>query len=332
MIALGIQRSKLPHVTAGTRLPAKRAHTARVAIAIDLYSVDCKKVRGHEIPGASPATGLTREAGRGRHETTELHARARRARARLPAARRRRAIRVKPIRIIVPFVAGGAVDTLARMMGAKISEQLGQPVIVENRPGAGGNVAADAVAKAPPDGYTILQNTNGQAISPAIYRSLPFDVVRDFIPVTQMVASQLVLAASPKLEATSVAELIALAKAKPGSLNYGMTGVGNPLHLTMEMLKTTAGIDIQAVPVQGRCRDFSRAHHRGDPRRGGADGDQPRACAAGTVRALAVAGAKRSAALPDVPTVAESGVAGFEFDELAGLVRARRHAARGGRT
>ena len=104
----------------------------------------------------------------------------------------------KPVRIIVPFVAGGAVDTLARMMGAKLSESLGQPVIVENRPGAGGNVAADAVAKSPPDGYTILQNTNGQAISPAIYRSLPFDVVRDFIPVTQIVASQLVLARKPE--------------------------------------------------------------------------------------------------------------------------------------
>ena len=106
----------------------------------------------------------------------------------------------KPVRIIVPFVAGGAVDTLARMMGAKLAETFNQPVIVENRPGAGGNVAADAVAKAPPDGYTILQNTNGQAISPAMYRSLPFDVVKDFIPVTQLVASQLVLVASPKLD------------------------------------------------------------------------------------------------------------------------------------
>src|SRR5947209_5207798 len=157
----------------------------------------------------------------------------------------------KPIRIVVPFVAGGAVDTLARMMGAKLSESLGQPIIVENRPGAGGNVAADAVAKSPPDGYTILQNTNGQAISPAIYRSLPFDVVKDFVPVTQLVASQLVLAGSPKLAASSVQELIALAKAKPGGLNYGMTGVGNPLHLTMEMFKTMAGIDIQPVPYKG---------------------------------------------------------------------------------
>jgi tripartite-type tricarboxylate transporter receptor subunit TctC len=224
----------------------------------------------------------------------------------------------KPIRIIVPFVAGGAVDTLARMVGTKVSEQLGQPVIVENRPGAGGNVAADAVAKSPPDGYTILQNTNGQAISPAIYRSLPFDVVRDFIPVTQIVASQLVLAASPKLEATSLKELIALAKAKPGSLNYGMTGAGNPLHLTMEMFKTAAGIDIQPVPYKGDAAIFpalitgevqvavvpmatSLGHVR-----------------AGSVRALAVGGAKRSAALPDVPTVAESALPGFESTSWQG--------------
>ena len=224
----------------------------------------------------------------------------------------------KPIRIFVPFIAGGAVDTLARMMGAKLSEQLGQPVIVENRPGAGGNIAADAVAKAPPDGYTILQNTNGQAISPAIYRSLPFDVVKDFIPVTQIVASQLVLAVSPKLPATSVQELIALAKAKPGSLNYGMTGAGNPLHLTMEMFKTTAGVDIQAVPYKGDAGIFP-ALITGEIQ----VAVVPMATslphvAAGTVRALAVAGAKRSAALPNVPTVAESGLPGFESSSWQG--------------
>jgi tripartite-type tricarboxylate transporter receptor subunit TctC len=224
----------------------------------------------------------------------------------------------KPIRIVVPFVAGGAVDTMARMIGAKVSESLNQPVIVENRPGAGGNVAADAVAKSPPDGYTILQNTNGQAISPAIYRALPFDVVRDFIPVTQLVASQLVLVASPKLPATSVGDLIALAKTKPGSLNYGMTGAGNPLHLTMEMFKTMAGVDIQAVPYKGDAAIFP-ALITGEIQ----VAITPMATtlphvAAGSVRALAVAGAKRSVALPDVPTVAEGGLAGFESSSWQG--------------
>ncbi len=224
----------------------------------------------------------------------------------------------KPVRIVVPFVAGGAVDTLARMLGAKVSEQIGQPVVIENRPGAGGNVAADAVAKASPDGYTILQNTNGQAISPAIYRSLPFDVVKDFIPVTQLVASQLVLAASPKLSATSVQELITLAKARPGGLNYGMTGAGNPLHLTMEMLKIAAGIDIQAVPYRGDAAIFP-ALITGEIQ----VAVVPMATslphvAAGTVRALAVAGGKRSAALPDVPTIAEGGLPGFESTSWQG--------------
>src|SRR6266851_2583916 len=157
----------------------------------------------------------------------------------------------KPIRLVVPFAAGGAVDVLARLLASKLTESIGQTLVVENRPGAGGNIAADAVAKAPPDGYTILQNTNGQAISPALYRNLPFDAVKDFAPVTQLVASNLILVASPKTEIASLAQLIALGKAKPGSLSYGSSGVGNPLHLTMEMLKRAAGIDVVAVPYRG---------------------------------------------------------------------------------
>src|SRR5712691_309065 len=141
----------------------------------------------------------------------------------------------KPVRLIVPFAAGGAVDVLARLLGAKLSESIGQPVLVENRPGVGGNLGADAVAKSPADGTTILQTPNGQAITPALYRNLPFDPVKDFTPVTQLVASTLILVASPHLPISSTQELIALAKSKPGSLNYGSSGVGNPLHLTMEM-------------------------------------------------------------------------------------------------
>jgi tripartite-type tricarboxylate transporter receptor subunit TctC len=130
----------------------------------------------------------------------------------------------KPIRIVVPFVAGGAVDLLARIMGQKLSESLGQPVIVENRPGAGGNTAADIVAKSPPDGYTILQVTNGLAISPALYRKLPFDPVKDLAPVTQLASQPAGRDALVARQTTR--ELIDLAS-QPGSLNYGMTGIGN---------------------------------------------------------------------------------------------------------
>src|SRR5262245_45063531 len=224
----------------------------------------------------------------------------------------------KPIRVIVPFAAGGAVDVLARLVSAKMSESVGQPVVIENRAGAAGNVAADAVAKSPPDGYTILQNTNGQAISPALYKSLPFDTVKDFTPVTQLVASQLLLVATPSLPAKSVQELIALAKAKPGSLNYGMTGIGNPLHLTMEMFKHAAGIELQAVPYRGDA-PLNTALIAGEVHLAVV----PFATAkpnveAGRLRALAIAGAKRSPALPDVPTIAEGGLPGFESSSWQG--------------
>jgi tripartite-type tricarboxylate transporter receptor subunit TctC len=218
----------------------------------------------------------------------------------------------KPIRVIVPFAAGGAVDVLARLVSAKMSDSIGQAVIIENRAGAAGNVAADAAAKSPPDGYTILQNTNGQAISPSLYKSLPFDAVKDFTPVTQLVASQLLLVATPSLPAKSVQELIALAKAKPGSLNYGMTGIGNPLHLTVEMFKHAAGIELQAVPYRGDA-PLNTALIAGEVHLAVV----PFATAkphveAGRLRALAIPGAKRSPALPQVPTIAESGLPGFE--------------------
>jgi tripartite-type tricarboxylate transporter receptor subunit TctC len=235
-----------------------------------------------------------------------------------PAPARAQTYPSKPIRVLVPFAAGGAVDVLARLVSAKMSESIGQPVIIENRAGAAGNVAADAVAKSPPDGYTILQNTNGQAISPALYKSLPFDTVKDFTPVTQLVASQLLLVATPSLPAKSVQELIALAKAKPGSLNYGMTGIGNPLHLTVEMFKHAAGIELQAVPYRGDA-PLNTALIAGEVHLAVV----PFATAkphveAGRLRALAIPGAKRSPALPQVPTIAESGLPGFESSSWQG--------------
>jgi tripartite-type tricarboxylate transporter receptor subunit TctC len=224
----------------------------------------------------------------------------------------------KPIRLLVPFAAGGAVDLLARLTAAKMSESLGQPVVIENRPGAAGNTAADAVAKSPPDGYTILQNTNGQAISPALFRTLPFDAVRDFIPVTQLVASQLLLVATPSLPARNTRELIALAKAKPGTLNYGMTGIGNPLHLTMEMLMHAAGIKMQAIPYRGDA-PLNTALIAGEVHLAVVPFSTAKPnIESGLLRALGIAGAKRSPALPDVPTIAEGGLAGFESSSWQG--------------
>jgi tripartite-type tricarboxylate transporter receptor subunit TctC len=226
---------------------------------------------------------------------------------------------IRPVRIIVPFAAGGAVDDLARIVGAKLSAAWHQPVVIENHAGAGGNLGADLVARSPPDGSIILQTTNGQAISPSLYRALPFDALADFTPVTQLVASTLVLVASPNLPVESTRELIALAKARPGQLNYGSSGVGNPLHLTMEMIKADAGIEIEPVPYRGDAQ-INTALMAGE-----VDvAVVPLATslpliAAGRLRALGVTSPHRAAALPDVPTIAESGVAGFASTSWQGL-------------
>ena len=225
----------------------------------------------------------------------------------------------QPIRIVVPFAAGGAVDTVARVVGQKMSESLGQPVVIENRPGAGGNLAGDAVARAAPDGYTVLLTTNGHAISPSLYRTLPFDAVKDFIPVTQLIESPLLLVASNKLSANSLQELIALAKQKPGVMNYGSTGVGNPLHLSMELLKRETGVDIANVPYKGDA-PLNTALISGEVdlaivpvATGRVNVDNK------LVKGLAVTSASRAKALPDLPTVAEQGVKGFDMGSWQGF-------------
>jgi tripartite-type tricarboxylate transporter receptor subunit TctC len=225
----------------------------------------------------------------------------------------------QPIRIVVPFAAGGAVDTVARVVGQKMSESLGQPVVIENKPGAGGNLAADTVARSAPDGYTVLLTTNGHAISPALYRTLPFDAVKDFIPVTQLIESPLLLVASNKLGVNSVQELVALSKQKPGTLNYGSTGIGNPLHLSMELLKKETGADITNVPYKGDA-PLNTALIAGEVdlaivpvATGRVNVDNK------LVKGLAVTSASRAKALPDIPAVSEQGIKGFEMESWQGF-------------
>ena len=219
----------------------------------------------------------------------------------------------RPIRIVVPYPPGGNLDATARLIAPKLADALNQPVFVENRPGASAHIGQDLVAKAAPDGHTMLVDAGGLAVSPALYRKLPFSAARDFVPVSQLVISPLVLVAGSKVQAASTRELIAVAKSRPGGLNYGHTGVGNPLHLAMELFKLRASIDIVAIPYKGDA-PISVALMAGE-----VDvaivplSSNLQSMRAGRMRALSVAGARRSPALPDVPTVAEAGVAGYEY-------------------
>ena len=218
----------------------------------------------------------------------------------------------KPVRMVVPFAAGGAVDTVARALGQKLTEAWKQPVVVDNRPGAGGNIGADAVAKAAPDGYTVLITTHGFAISPGLYRKLPFDTLKDFIPVTQLTSSYVILVCNPKLPAASLKELIALAKSKPGEVNYGSTGIGAPPHLLGEMFKSMTGTDLLHVPYKGDA-PLSQALLAGEVQVAFMPlaGVLPHV-KSGRLRPMGVSSSARAATLADVPTIAEAGVPGFE--------------------
>jgi len=224
----------------------------------------------------------------------------------------------RPVHLVVPFAAGGAVDTVARALGQKLGESWKQPVIVDNRPGAGGNIAAEAVAKAPGDGYTLLITTQGFAISPGLYKKLPFDAVRDFAPVTQLTSSYLVLVSTPELPSQSIRDLIALAKSKPGAINYGSTGTGAPPHLLGEVLKSAAGIDMVHVPYKGDA-PLTQALLAGEVQVAFMPlaGVLPH-IKSGRLRALGVSGKQRSTEMPDVPTFAEAGLP-FEFTGWLGI-------------
>lgn len=218
----------------------------------------------------------------------------------------------RTIRIVVPYAPGGGVSVVGQILGQKLQELSGQPVVIDNRPGAGGNVGADAVAKSAPDGYTVLLHTSAMATVGSLYRKLPFDPMKDFAPVTMVIATQFIIAGSPKNAATSLPELIAQAKANPGKLNYASSGPGSSLHLFAEMLKDAAGIDMVHIPYRGDA-PMTTALIAGDvqlaflPQATGVANVRSK-----TIRGLGVTGTKRQAALPDVPTVGEQGIAGFD--------------------
>lgn len=218
----------------------------------------------------------------------------------------------RPIRIVVSFAPGGSVDLVARLMGQKLQEAWGQQVVIDNRPGAGGNLSAELVAKAAPDGYTLYMSSASFVVNASLYEKLPYDPVKDFEPVSLIASVQNVLVAHPSLPAKTVKELIALAKRAPGRINYASTGSGSSGHLTMELLKSMAGIDLTHVPykVIGQATSDLIAGQISlwFPSLPGA---LPH-ITAGKMTALAVSGARRSPALPQAPTVAEAGIAGFE--------------------
>jgi len=219
----------------------------------------------------------------------------------------------KPIHIVAIFPAGGTADILARTIGDKLHQSWGQPVIVENRPGASGNIAAEAVAKSAPDGYTILLGgltTHG--INPSLYRHLPYDPIRDFAPITVAAATPLVLEVNPSVPVHSVRDLIALAKSKPGELNYASFGNGTSGHLCTVLFSSLAGIEMTHVPYKGSAPAMTDLlSGRVQVMFDAIPASLPHV-KAGKLRALAVTSAERSPALPDVPTVAEAALPGFE--------------------
>lgn len=213
----------------------------------------------------------------------------------------------KPVRMIVPFLAGGAVDTMARVFAQKFGEAWGQQVLVENRAGAGANIGADAVAKAAPDGYTILITTTGHAVAPSLYRRLPFDVMKDFAALSQITSTYLALVVNPGVPATTMKELVALAKSRPGKLNYGHTGVGVAPHLIGELFRSVTGIDIVFVPYKGDAQVVPAMLSNEVQMSFSAPTTVLQLVRSGKLRALAVTGPKRGASFPDVPTTAEAG-------------------------
>jgi tripartite-type tricarboxylate transporter receptor subunit TctC len=227
----------------------------------------------------------------------------------------------RTIRLVVPFPAAGTTDILARAAAQKLTEAFGQSVVVDNRPGAAGNIGSDLVAKSAPDGYTLLMGTVGtHAINPSLYSKMPYDHVKDFVPVVLVAGVPNVLVVNPALPVNSVADLIKLAKDKPGQINFASSGSGTSIHLSGELFKTMAGVDITHIPYKGSSPALT------DLMGGQVQimfDNLPSALPqikAGKLRAIAVTSLKRAPVLPDVPTISESGLPGFEASSWFGVL------------
>jgi len=227
----------------------------------------------------------------------------------------------QPIRLIVPFAPGGGSDILARIVGQQLGTRLGQSVVIENKPGAGGTIGSDVVAKATANGYTILLGSSApQGIGPSLYKKIPYDAVKDFAPITLISSNPNLVVVASALPIHSISDLIALAKSKPGTLTYATAGNGTSSHLSVELFKLMTGVDMVHVPYSG-AGPATLAVVKGEASMAFLDpsGALPFA-RNGQLRAIAITGSHRSTAMPDIPTVAESGVPGYESIAWSGLL------------
>lgn len=234
--------------------------------------------------------------------------------AAVPSTALAQAYPTKPIRIVVGFSPGGTTDILARDLGARLQESWGQSVVVDNRPGAGGNIAAAAVAKAAPDGYTLLLSTNSFAINPALYSKMPYDTINDFAPITFIGSVTNIFFAHPSVPVKTMKDVVALAKSRPGQVTYGSGGVGTSPHLAVELFKSMAKVDLVHVPYKG-VPPVVQGLLAGELALGTASlpsAGIPEHIKSGRLRGLALTGSKRSQTLPQVPTMVESGFPGFD--------------------
>ena len=226
----------------------------------------------------------------------------------------------RAVRLIVPFSPGTAADIVGRQLGQRLSEQWGQPVVIENLQGTGGGIGAAAVAKAAPDGYTLLMAGLNHAINPALYKDLPFDTLRDFKPIARVASGPLIIVANPAFPANTIGELVAQAKARPQQINYGSGGNGSITQLAFELLKARTSIEMTHVPYKGVSQMLGDIMGNQIGLGAPAVASVVSNVKAGKLKALAVTSARRASVLPDVPTVAESGVPGYDVSTWNGVL------------